>query len=111
MKNNLFTTTLITAVILLFSQSIFAADKHYQLKVNGLVCPFCEYNIEKKLGKLDGVLKVKANLKEGIVNVLVADGKTLPEDNVRQEITDAGFTLKGIDEHEPGKKESHSERK
>ncbi|HFB67060.1 MAG TPA: copper chaperone [Aeromonadales bacterium] len=111
MKNNLITTILITAVIIFFSQSVFSAEKHYQLKVNGLVCPFCEYNIEKKLSKLDGVLKVKANLKEGLVNILVAEGKTLPEDAVRQQITDAGFTLKGIDEHEPGKIKTHSENK
>lgn len=89
---------------LIFSNMSFAADKHYQLQVDGLVCPFCEYNIEKKLGKIDGVLKVKANLKEGVVNVLVADGKTMPEALVRQEITDAGFTLKSIKVHEKGKK-------
>ena len=93
-----------TLVILFWSNFSFAADTHYQLQVNGLVCPFCEFNVEKKLGKIDGVLKVKANLKEGLVNVLVADGKTLPEDIVRQEITDAGFTLKSIEVHEPGKK-------
>lgn len=94
---------LITAglALLLYSGVSSAADKHYQLQVNGLVCPFCEYNIQKKLSKIDGVLSVKANLKDGQVNVLVADGKTLPEDTVRQAITDAGFTLQDIEVHEP----------
>ena len=85
---------------LTFSTPSTAAETHYQLQVDGLACPFCEYNIEKKVGKLDGVLKVKANLKEGVVNVLVADGKTLPEKKVKQEITDAGFTLKSIKSHQ-----------
>jgi len=88
---------------LAFSTVSAAAETHYQLQVDGLACPFCEYNIEKKVGKLDGVLKVKANLKEGVVNVLVADGKTLSEKKVKQEITDAGFTLRSINSHQ-GKK-------
>ena len=79
------------------------AETHYQLQVDGLVCPFCEYNVQKKLGKLDGVLKVTANLKDGVVNVCVADGKTLSEKKARQELTDAGFTLKSIESHQ-GKK-------
>jgi len=91
---------MILLTMLAFSNISFAAETHYQLQVDGLACPFCEYNIEKKLGKLDGVLKVKANLKEGVVNVLMTDGKTLPEKIVKQEITDAGFTLKSIKVHE-----------
>jgi len=97
---------LITTVlaVLLFSHGVLAAETHYQLQVDGLVCPFCEYNIEKKLSKLDGVLKVKINLKEGVVKVFVADGKTLSEKIVRQEITDAGFTLRSFDVYDPAKK-------
>ncbi len=81
---------------LTFSTFSAAAQTHYQLQVDGLVCPFCEYNVQKKLGKLDGVLNVKANLKEGVVNVLVADGKTLSEKQVKKELSDAGFTLKSV---------------
>ncbi len=99
--SKLFTTAL---MFFLWSSTVFAADKHYQLQVDGLVCPFCEFNVEKKLSQIDGVLKVKANLKEGVVYMLVADGKTLPEALVRQAITDAGFTLKSIDVHDKGKK-------
>jgi len=88
---------------LTFSSVSAAAETHYKLQVDGLVCPFCEYNVQKKLSKLDGVLKVKANLKEGVVNVLVADGKVLAENKARQELTDAGFTLKSIESHQ-GKK-------
>ncbi len=77
----------------------FADDTQYQLQVDGLACPFCAYNIENNVGKLDGVKDVKSNLKEGLVSVLVADGKTLPEEVVRQTITDAGFTLKSMESH------------
>ena len=91
---------MITLVTLFFSHISFAAETHYQLQVDGRVCPFCEYNVQKKLAKLDGVLEVKANLKEGQVNVLVADGKTLIESQARKELSDAGFTLKSMKPHE-----------
>ena len=94
----LFTIALLT---MFWSGVSFAGDTHYQLQVNGLACPFCAYNIEKNVGKLDGIKDVKANLKEGLVSVLVAEGKTLSEEVVRQTITNAGFTLVAIESHEP----------
>jgi len=90
----------ITAILFFFGNAAFAGESHYTLQVDGLVCPFCEYNIEKKVSQLDGVTGVKANLKDGVVSVKVADGATLPEAAVRQAITDAGFTLKSIDKHQ-----------
>jgi len=86
-------------LFLLPSPFASAAETHYRLHVDGLVCPFCAYNIEKKLGKLDGVEKVIADLKNGLVYVQVADGKKLPEKIARKEIIDAGFTLRSIDSH------------
>jgi mercuric ion binding protein len=89
---------IITALLLFFSNTAFAEESHYQLKVDGLVCPFCEYNIEKKVGSLEGISDVKANLENGTVSLILAEGTTLPEANIRKAITDAGFTLKSIDQ-------------
>ena len=85
-----------TLGLFLWASGSFAAETHYQLQVDGLVCPFCEYNVQKKLSKLDGVLEVKVNLKEGQVIVLVAVGKTLIESQARTELLDAGFTLQSV---------------
>ncbi|VAW56259.1 hypothetical protein MNBD_GAMMA07-2762 [hydrothermal vent metagenome] len=82
--------------LILWSQLNFAAGKTYNLKVDGLVCPFCEYNIKKKLSKLDNIESVDVNLKKGTVDIIVAEGKDLQEKIVKQEIKDAGFTLKSI---------------
>ncbi len=93
----------LTALLLLWSYPSVAAEAHYELQVDGLVCPFCEHSIEKNLGKIEGVNMVKANLKEGTVAILVADGHSLSEERIRQAITDAGFTLKSIKPHTLGK--------
>jgi mercuric ion binding protein len=73
-----------------------AKETNYQLQVNGLACPFCEYNIYKKLSTIEGVMDIKVNLKKGLVDVRMQDGKNLPEAQIQQDITDAGFTLKSV---------------
>lgn len=87
-----------TLFLILFL-SVFSAvaeESSYQLQVNGLACPFCEYNIHKKLSKIEGVTEVKVNLKDGLVDVRMQEGKKLPEAQMKQDITDAGFTLKSV---------------
>lgn len=87
----------IAALSLLFLiPGALGGESHYKLKVDGLVCPFCEYNIEKKVSKLEGISGVKANLENGTVALTVADGVPFPEADIRKAITDAGFTLKSI---------------
>ncbi len=77
----------------------FADDTQYLFRVDGPACPFRADNIEKNVGKLDSVKDVKANLEEGLVRVIVADGKRLREEIVRQTITDAGLILTSIESH------------
>ncbi len=88
----------IAATLLFFNNAASASESHITLQVDGLVCPFCEYNIEKKVGSLEGISDVKANLENGTVSLILAEGTTLPEANIRKAITDAGFTLKSIDQ-------------
>ncbi len=41
------TRTAVFALALLLPLSAFAAPSQYQLRVDGLACPFCAYGIEK----------------------------------------------------------------
>ena len=88
------------ATCCLWNAALFASDTHYIVEVDGLICPFCEFTIEKNVGKLDGVKTVDANLKEGTITVMVAEGKNLDEEALRQAITDAGFSMKSMHSHE-----------
>lgn len=92
----------ILAILVFFlpATAASAAESQYVLQVDGLACPFCQYNIEKNVSKIDGILGVKANLKDGVVTIDVADGAVLPEAEIRKAITDAGFTLKSIEKHQ-----------
>lgn len=78
------------------------AQATYQLRVDGLACPFCAYGIEKKLNALPGVERLETNIKEGTVFVTMQDGATLDRAAARQAVKDAGFTLKGFEQVLPG---------
>ena len=74
----------------------FADGNRFTLGVDGLACPFCAYDIEKKLGAIDGVESIETDVKSGQVVVTLAEGKTLSEAVARQAVEDAEFTLRSL---------------
>ncbi len=86
----------LTATALLWSSFSFAAGTRYDMRVDGLACPFCAYGIEKKFTKTDGVKSVDINLVKGLVVVNTVEGKTFTEDTLKEIVNDAGFTLKSV---------------
>ncbi len=96
----------ISLVIVLLGLPItaHAVSNVYELKVDGLACPFCAYGIEKKLSRLEGVAEVEVDLKEGRVVVTMTEGKTLSEAHARKAVTEAGFTLKAFSQVPGGKR-------
>ncbi|MFQ5487244.1 MAG: heavy-metal-associated domain-containing protein [Gammaproteobacteria bacterium] len=84
--------------VLLWSSLALGAGKQYDLRVDGLSCPFCAYGIEKKLKKTEGVETVDIDLKRGVVVVKAREGVKLTEPQMKQLVKDAGFTLKSLTE-------------
>jgi len=95
-------STLLVLIATVFAVTSFAAGATYQLKVDGLACPFCAYGIEKELNKIEGVAGLETHVKTGTVEVTMADGRTLTEARAREAVDKAGFTLAGFDEGGPG---------
>ncbi len=61
-----------------------AAGTQYQMRVDGLACPYCAYGIEKKLSAIDGVEKIDVDLENGLVIVNVVDGFKLSDEQMTQ---------------------------
>jgi copper chaperone CopZ len=78
---------------LLLSFGTSAAPTQYELRVDGLACPFCAYGIEKKLNATDGVEEIFIDINAGTVTVTMAESASMSEDAARQIVKDAGFTL------------------
>ena len=83
---------------LVWNAAALAAGTQYQMRVDGLACPYCAYGIEKKLNKIDGVEKINIDLNKGLVTVNVADGVKLTEAQMTKLFKDAGFTYRSMTE-------------
>ena len=79
-----------------WTASAFADGTRYQMRVDGLACPYCAYGIEKNLKKIDGVEKIEVDLNNGLVTVNVAAGVTLTEAQMVKLFSDAGFTYRSM---------------
>ncbi len=88
----------LTGVALMWSSASFAGGTEYDLRVDGLACPFCAYGIEKKFTKTEGVESVDVDLKNGLVVVKTGESKTFKEDELKTIVHDAGFTMKSMTE-------------
>lgn len=94
-------TCLVAMIFILVSAVALAEEANtYHVHVNGLACPFCVYGLEKKFGEIDEVKNVNVNLKTGLVEVTMENGKSLEEALARQTVEDAGFTVEAFEKAE-----------
>ncbi len=91
-------TTAFALSLFLLPVIAFAAPAQYQLRVDGLACPFCAYGIEKELNRTDGVESIRIDINAGTVTVTMAEGATMTEAQAGRIVEDAGFTLGGFEE-------------
>ncbi len=98
----MFTRLSLLLAVLMFSIAALAADNQYVLGVDGLACPFCAFGIEKRLNKVDGVTDIEIDIGDSVVRVTLQEGKTLTEEQARQAVKEAGFTLRSYAEAEGG---------
>ncbi len=89
-------STVFITTLLLWSSFSFAAGTQYDIRVDGLACPFCAYGIEKSFINNEIVESVDIDMQKGLVIVKTAEGKTFSEEVLKQIIDDAGFTMKGV---------------
>jgi len=89
--------TVIALALILVATGVLATPVSYQLRVDGLSCPFCAYGIEKKLGALEGVQSVETNIKDGVVIVTMKNGVTLDETTAKKAVKEAGFSLRKLE--------------
>ena len=73
-----------------------AADTHYEIRADGLACPYCAYGVEKKFMKLSGVKHVDIDLKKGLVFVTGEQDLALHEPQLKTLFNDAGFTYRNM---------------
>jgi copper chaperone CopZ len=81
---------------LLAALSLTAAADTIEMKVYGLVCGFCAQGIEKTLRKNPATEDVVVSLEDKLVAVATRPGQDIPDAELTQALTDAGYDVKGI---------------
>lgn len=80
-------------LILAVANTAIAETMVYSIRVDGLVCPYCAYGIEKKLNEREGIKFIDMDLEKGVVTV-EADDVQLNDAQLKQLFQDAGFTYR-----------------
>ncbi len=76
-----------------------AAVEEVSVRIDGLACPFCAYNIEKRVKTLDGVkrdARIVTSVENGTATFPWKPGVAFDPEAVRKEIRQAGFTPREI---------------
>lgn len=76
--------------------SILSAESRYEIRADGLACPYCAYGIEKKFMAIEGVNHVDFDLKKGLVLVTGENNLQLNEPQLKTLFSDSGFTFRQI---------------
>jgi len=87
---------IILVLSMLLIAPAFAAGTHYEMRVDGLACPFCAYGIEKKFKAIEGTSDISIDLDKGLVKVNLTEGKTLTEEEMTTLFNDSGFTYRSM---------------
>lgn len=71
-----------------------ADHRQYDMRVDGLTCPFCIATSSKALKRIDGVYEVTADLDTGIVSVCAASETELDDERMTRLFRSKGFTYR-----------------
>lgn len=84
----------------LSATAAYAGDVQYDLRIDGITCPFCVATSEKALKKIDGVKAVSADLRAGVISVCADESVEFTDAQLRELFLDKGFTYRSMTRRE-----------
>ncbi len=73
------------------------AGASVRLKVDGMVCPFCAYGLEKRLGEIASVDAVLIRISDGLVQIRTKEDQELTDEVLKDVVEKSGFSLTEIE--------------
>ena len=92
MKQALF--ALIT--VLLLAAPLRAQIQDLTVRVDGLICPFCAYGLQKRLSRIDEIDSVSIDQPRGLAVVTMNPGEVVDFYEMTEAVIDSGYTPRGI---------------
>ncbi len=90
-------TILFLVAFAVTSTAALADDVQYDIRVDGITCPFCVATSERALKKIEGVQSVGSNLETGTIFVCADSHVTLTDAQLKQLFRDKGFTYRSFE--------------
>ncbi len=92
MKKNFLILVPIIFILVIFIRLASGETAKVQVKLDGLVCTFCAYNLEKKLKRIEAVEDLKILVNAGLAEFKIKEGKSIDVDEIKKAVRDGGFT-------------------
>ncbi len=89
-------TPLSLAKNIIVSPAYAAGTKVYNMRVDGMTCPFCAKTSEKALRAIPGVKSVSTNLKKGVISVCASPSARLTAPKMKAMFAKKGFTFRSM---------------
>ncbi len=77
--------------------AVLADEVQYDIRVDGITCPFCVATSERALKKIEGVHAVGSNLETGTIFVCADSQVALTDAQLKQLFRDKGFTYRSFE--------------
>ena len=68
-----------------------------RLKVDGMVCPFCAYGLQKRLEEIASIDAVLIRISDGLVQIRTKEDQELTDEVLEDAVKKSGFTLTEIE--------------
>jgi copper chaperone CopZ len=91
-KKNFLIFIPIILILVIFIRLASGETGKVQVKLDGLVCTFCAYNLEKKLKRIEAVEDLKILVNAGLAEFKIKEGKSIDVDEIKKAVKDGGFT-------------------
>ncbi len=90
-------TILLVVTLVVTGTATLADEVQYDIRVDGITCPFCVATSERALMKIEGVHSVGSNLETGTIFVCADSHVTLTDAQLKQLFRDKGFTYRSFE--------------
>lgn len=61
------------------------------VEIEGMVCPFCSYSVEKNLNKMEVVKQADVSVFNGVAKLILEHDQQVTKEQVTKIVTDAGY--------------------
>jgi len=90
-------STILFVVAYALTGTALADDVQYDIRVDGITCPFCVATSERALKKIEGVHAVGSNLETGTIFVCADSQVTFTDGQLKRLFLDKGFTYRSFE--------------